>query len=147
MIENVEKGMTIYFYRDLGSYVIRGTVKDPTILDAGIDNIKVISKVDWGANIDSEGKEVRRIGGTSGVRLDKAFLTAKEANDAQKAEVEKRKDGLKNEITDLFSLLEFPLNHCLNGDEYTDWQARAVYEEVIEGIKNGEYAYSSGEGK
>ena len=147
MIENVEKGMTIYFYRDLESYVKRGTVKDPTILDAGIDNIKVISKVDWGANIDSEGKEVRRIGGTSGVRLDKAFLTAKEANDAQKAEAEKHKDELKNEITDLFSLLEFPLNHCLNGDEYTDWQARAVYEEIIEGIKNGEYTYSSGEGK
>lgn len=147
MIENVENGMTIYFYRDLDSYIKRGKVKDSTILDAGIDNIKVIIKVDWEANIDGEGKEVRKIGGTSGIRLDQAFLTAKEANDAQKAEVEKHKNELKSEITDLFSLLEFPLNHCLNGDEYTDWQARAVYEEIVEGIKNGDYAYSSGEGK
>lgn len=52
--------------------------------------------------------------GTSCVRLDKAFLTAKEANDAQKAEVEKRKDKLRKEITDVESLLMFPLEHCLN---------------------------------
>lgn len=147
MIENVEKGMTIYFYRDLDSYVIKGRVRDSSIRDASIGNIKVISKVDWEETINSEGKEVRGIGGTSGVRLDKAFLTAKEANDAQKAEVEKHKEELKNEITDLFSLLEFPLKHCLNGDEYTDWQARAIYEEIVEGIKNGDYAYSSGVGK
>lgn len=138
MINNVENGMTIYFYRDLESYVKRGNVKDSTILDAGIDNIKVISKVAWEANVDSEGKEVRRIGGTSGVRLDQAFLTAKEANDAQKAEVEKYKEELRSEITDVESLLKFPLNHCLNGDEYTDWQARAVYEEYIEKYKKGE---------
>ena len=138
MISNVENGMTIYFYRDLESYVKRGNVKDSTILDAGIDNIKVISKVAWEANIDNEGKEVRRIGGTSGVRLDKAFLTAKEANDAQKAEVEEHKEELRSEITDVESLLKFPLDHCLNGDEYTDWQARAVYEEYIEKYKKGE---------
>lgn len=138
MINNVENGMTIYFYRDLESYIKRGNVKDSTILDAGIDNIKVISKVAWEANIDSEGKEVRRIGGTSGVRLDQAFLTAKEANDAQEAEVEKHKEELRSEITDVESLLKFPLDHCLNGDEYTDWQARAVYEEYIEKYKKGE---------
>ena len=138
MINNVENGMTIYFYRDLESYIKRGNVKDSTIRDAGIDNIKVISKVAWEANIDSEGKEVRRIGGTSGVRLDKAFLTAKEANDAQKAEVEEHKEELRSEITDVESLLKFPLGHCLNGDEYTDWQARAVYEEYIEKYKKGE---------
>ena len=147
MIENVKNGMTIYFYRDLESYVIKGKVKDSSIVDAGINNIKVIKKVDWKNTINGEGKEVREIGGTSGVRLDKAFLTAKEANDAQKAEVEKHKEELKSEITDLFSLLEFPLKHCLNGDEYTDWQAKAVYEEIVKGIKNGDYTYSSGVGK
>lgn len=138
MIENIKDRMIIYFYRDLDSYVIRGRVRDSSIRDASIGNIKVISKVDWEATINSEGKEVRTIGGTSGVRLDKAFLTAKEANDAQEAEVEKYKDELKSEITDLFSLLEFPLKYCLNGDEYTDWQARAVYEEYIEKYKKGE---------
>lgn len=46
MIESVEKGMTIYFYRDLDSCVIKGRVKDPTILDGFVDNIKVVKKVD-----------------------------------------------------------------------------------------------------
>ena len=137
MIENVENGMTIYFYRDLDSYVKRGKVKDSTVLGTG-DNIKYIRKVDWEANIDSEGNEVRMLGGTSGICLDKAFLTAKEANDAQKAEVEEYKEELRSEITDVGSLLKFPLDHCLNGDEYTDWQARAVYEEYIEKYKKGE---------
>lgn len=137
MIENVENGMTIYFYSNLDSYIKKGKVKDSSILGAG-DSIQYIRKVDWKANIDSEGKEVREIGGTSGVRLDQAFLTAKEANDAQKAEVEKHKEELRSEITDVESLLKFPLDHCLNGDEYTDWQARAVYEEYIEKYKKGE---------
>lgn len=138
MIENVKNGMTIYFYQDLDSYVIRGKIKNSSIRDTYIKNIKVISKVDWEANIDDEGKEVRIIGGTSGVLLDRAFLTAKEANDAQEAEVEKHKEELRSEITDIESLLKFPLNHCLIGDEYTDWQARAVYEEYIEKYKKGE---------
>ena len=137
MIENVENGMTIYFYRDLDSYVKRGKVKDSTVLGTG-DNTKYIRKVDWEANIDSEGNEVRMLGGTSGICLDKAFLTAKEANDAQKAEVEEYKEEFRSEITDVESLLKFPLDHCLNGDEYTDWQARAVYEEYIEKYKKGE---------
>ncbi len=137
MINNVENGMTIYFYSNLDSYIKKGKVKDSSILGAG-DSIQYIRKVDWKANIDSEGKEVREIGGTSGVCLDKAFLTAKEANDAQKAEVEEYKEELRSEITDVESLLKFPLDHCLNGDEYTDWQARAVYEEYIEKYKKGE---------
>lgn len=138
MIENVKNGMIIYFYRDLESYVIKGKVKDSSIVDASINNIKVIKKVDWKNTINGEGKKVREIGGTSGVRLDQAFLTAKEANDAQKAKVEKHKEELRSEITDVESLLKFPLGHCLNGDEYTDWQARAVYEEYIEKYKKGE---------
>lgn len=138
MIENVENGMTIYFYLNLDSYIIRGVVKDSSLRDAAIDNIKIIKAVNWEMNIDSEGKEVRTIGGTSGVRLDKAFLTAKEANDAQEAEVEKRKDELRKEITDVESLFMFPLKYCINGSEYTDWQARAVYDEYIEKYKTGE---------
>lgn len=138
MIEIVEKGMTIYFYRDLDSYVIKGKVKDPVVSNTSFTDIKYIRKVDWEASIDSEGKEVREIVGTSGVCLDKAFLTAKEANAAQAAEVEKYKDDLRSEITDVESLLKFPLKHCLDGDEYTDWQARAVYEEYIEKYKKGE---------
>lgn len=88
--------------------------------------------------IDHEGKEIRPLGGTSGVCLDRAFLTAKETNDAKKAEVEKRKDELRKEITDLESFFKFPFKHCLIGSKNTDWQAVDVYDEYIEKYRAGE---------
>ena len=133
MIENVKRGMTIYFYRDLDSCVIKGKVKD-----SSITKISSIRFVNWEAVIDNEGKEISALGGTSSVYLDKAFLTAKEAYDAQKAELEKYKNELRKEITDVESLLKFPLKHCVNGSEYTNWQARDIYEEYIEKYKKGE---------
>lgn len=133
MIVNVEKGMTIYFYRDLDSCIIKGKVKDSSITKAGS-----IRFVNWEAIIDNEGKEIRALGGISSVRLDKAFLTAKEAYDTQKAEVEKCKDEFRKEITDVESLLKFPLEYSVSYSDYTDWQARAVYEEYIEKYKKGE---------
>ncbi len=133
MINNIEKGMTIYFYRDLDSCIIKGKVKDSSITKAGS-----IRFINWEAVIDNEGKEIRALGGTSSVRLDKAFLTAKEAYDDQEAEVEKYKDELRKEITDVESLLKFPLEHSVSSSDYTDWQAREVYEEYIEKYKKGE---------
>ena len=133
MIVNVEKGMTIYFYRDLDSCIIKGKVKDSSITKTGS-----IRFVNWEAIIDNEGKEISVLGGTSSVCLDKAFLTAKEAYDVQKTEVEKYKDEVRKEITDVESLLKLPLEYCISSSEYTDWQARAVYEEYIEKYKKGE---------
>lgn len=138
MIGNLKNGMTIYFYRGLGPHVIRGVVKDSSLQDTGSDNAKIIKFVDWKGLINREGKEIRALEGTSNVRLDRAFLTAKEANDAKKAEIEKRKDELRKEITDLESLFKFPFKHCLIGGKNTDWQAVDIYDEYIEKYKKGE---------
>ena len=135
MVENLKNGMTVYFYHDLDTYVIKGTVKDSTLRDMVPYNIKYIKAVHWEMNVDDEGKEVEPIVGTSGVYLDKVFLTAKEAYDAQEAEIEKHKREYRAEITDVESLLKFPLKHCLSGGN-PDWWARAVYEECIEKYKN-----------
>ncbi len=135
MVENVKKGMTIYYYQYTDSFVEKGIVKDPTIKDAGFQNIKLISKVNW------------ENGTTSGARLDHCFATEKEATDSRNAEQEKHIEELKSEITDLVSLLEFPLKHDVRDGEYCDYAAQKIYKEIVEGIKNGEYTHSSGEGK
>lgn len=96
-----------------------------------------IRAVHWEMKVDDEGKEVEPIVGTLGVYLDKVFLTAKEAYDAQEAEIEKHKSEYRVEITDMESLLKFPLKHCLSGGN-SNWRARAVYEECIEKYKKGE---------
>lgn len=115
MIENLKNGMTVYFYRDLDTYVIKGIVKDSTLCDMVPYNIKYIKAIHWEMNVNDEGKEVEPIVGTSGVYLDNVFLTVKEAYDAQEAEIEKHKSEYRAEITDVESFLKFPLKHCLSG--------------------------------
>ena len=97
-----------------------------------------IKFVNWEAIMDDGGKEIRALGGTSSVRLDKAFLTAKEAYDVQKEKFEKYKNELRKEITDVESLLKFPLEHCVSSSECMNWIARDIYDEYIEKYKKGE---------
>lgn len=33
-----------------------------------------------------------------------------------------------NEIVDIESMIKFSMNHCLNGEEYTDWDAVKAYQ-------------------
>lgn len=42
MVENLKNGMTVYFYRDLDTYVIKGTVKDSTLRDMVPNNIRAV---------------------------------------------------------------------------------------------------------
>ena len=53
MVENLKNGMTAYFYRDLDTYVIKGTVKDSTLCDMTPYNIRAVY---WEMNVDDEGK-------------------------------------------------------------------------------------------
>ncbi len=145
MIENVKKGMTIYYYHYIDSRIEKGIVKDPK-LQVAYKYIKFISKVDWISSLDYNGNETGTGGGTSGARLDHSFTTFEEADKAQKAEQEAHIEKLKSEITDLISLLEFPLKHDIRDGEYCDYFAQGIYKEIVEGIKNGDYAYSSSSG-
>ena len=142
MIENVQKGQVVYFFRVLDSYIIKGTVTDETIREdvvgEGTDNpitYKYIWRVHWDATIDANGKEAREIGGCSSVLLDRCFSTASEANNVQEKEREKYKNQLRKEITDLKSLLEFPLHNALCGDP--DWLAIEVYKEAMDRFLKG----------
>lgn len=134
MIENVEEGMTIYFYQYVDSPIEEGIVKDPKVQIACRD-IKFITKVNW------------ENGTTSGARLDHCFTSFEGARGAQKIERDKHIEELKSEITDLVSLLEFPLKHNVRDGEYCDFFAQKIYKEFVEGIKNENYTYSSGVGK
>ena len=86
-------------------------------------------------------------GTTSEARLDRCFTTFEEARGSQKIEQDNHIKELKSEITDLASLLEFPLKHNVRDGEYCDFFAQKIYKEFVEGIKKGDYAYSSGVGK
>lgn len=137
MIENVKKGMTVYYFKDIWEFMEEGVVQDPEIQNTVI-GVPVISKIDWEYYVGSDGERTREDYGTSSAKLENCFLTAKEAWEERDRRIEEHKEKLKEEITDLESLLKFPLNHEVRCGEYCDWYARAVYEEYIEKYKKGE---------
>ena len=146
MIENVKKGMTVYCFRDIWEFMEEGVVQDPEIHNVVIGgatpnpyNIPVINKIDWKYYVGPDGERTREDWGTSGAKLENCFLTAKEAWEERDRRIEEHKENLRKEITDLESLLKFPLSHCIGSSEHTDWYAKEVYEEFIEKYKKGEF--------
>ena len=67
-------------------------------------------------------------GGTFGAAEDCIFDTKEAALDADSKRRQSKIDSYKSEIKTLEDLLRFPMNHCFNGDEYTDWEAMTAYQ-------------------
>lgn len=65
--------------------------------------------------------------GTFYARIENIFNTKEEALEAAKSKSEKLVRKYMNEIKTLKDLLQFPLDHCFNGDEYTDYEAMEAY--------------------
>ena len=147
MIENVKIGMTVFAFHTIHDPIVEGTVKDPTIRETTFGGAtsnpktyKSIKSVDWKYYIADENGIRSETAGfrSSGCYLENTFSTAKEAFEVKEKLIEDYREKLRSEITDVESLFRFPLNHCVIGNEYTDWYARAVYEEYIEKYKKGE---------
>lgn len=147
MIKNVEKGMTVFAFQSMHDPIVEGIVEDPTIRETTFGGAtsnpktyKSIKSVHWKFYItDMYGTRSETADfGCVGCYLENAFSTAKEAFEVKEKLVESYREKLRSEITDVESLFRFPLNHCVIGNEHTDWYARAVYEEYIEKYKKGE---------
>lgn len=67
--------------------------------------------------------------GTTHQSPDNLFATKEEAIAAVKKENQKRVDNYKAEITDIASLIAFPLSHTFGAEEYTDYEAIRAYKE------------------
>lgn len=141
MISNIKKGQTIYYYRDIQEAVEEGVVEDAEIVDdvvgAATDNpktIHLVKRVHWVKHVYEDGT-CRDDYGSSSALLDRCFLLPETAFEARRKEAEAYENKLREELTDLYSLLDFPLKHCLYG-EYTDYIALKVYKDAIEELKN-----------
>lgn len=60
---------------------------------------------------------------------DNLFVTKEEAIAAAKQESQDWVDDYKKEITDIASLVAFPLSHTFYAEEYTDYEAIRAYRE------------------
>lgn len=147
MIENVKIGMTVFAFQTMHDPVAEGIVVDSTIREttfggatANPKTCKSIKLVHWKYYItDENGIRGESIDfGSSGCYLENTFSTAKEAFEAKNKLIEEHREKLRSEITDIVSLLNFPLKHEVRCGEYCDWYAKEVYEEYIEKYKKGE---------
>lgn len=76
------------------------------------------------------------LGGVFNTLEDSIFSTHKEALDAANAAFNKEVEEYKSEIKTVKDLLKFPLNHCLDGDEYTDYAAIEAYKKRASELLN-----------
>ena len=141
MISNIKKGQVIYYYRNIQEAVEKGVVENAEIIEDTIGaatpnpkTIRLVKLIRWVNHVYEDGT-CRDDYGSSAALLDHCFLLPETAFEARKKEAEAYENKLREELTDLYSLLDFPLKHCLYG-EYTDYIALKVYKDAIEELKN-----------
>lgn len=76
------------------------------------------------------------LGGVFTALEDSIFSTHKEALDAANAVFNKEVKKYKSEIKTVSDLIKFPLNHCLDGEEYTDYAAIEAYKKRASELLN-----------
>lgn len=67
--------------------------------------------------------------GTSEMRCETLFASKAACIEAARAKSQERVDEYKAEITDIATLVQFPLNHTFGAEEYTDYEAIRAYKE------------------
>lgn len=142
MLKSIEKDQTIFYYRSIFEPVETAIVEDPTIrqdcIGAATDHPKylaLISRVHF-ENLVHEDLTIDKdhyFGASGAALLSNCFETPEEAWASKKVEIEKYKAELTAEITDLKSLLNFPLKHTLYGED-ANYFAIEVYNEAVKNI-------------
>lgn len=117
-MKNFSIGDTVYFVENWTGNVIRGKVSK--IHDDGVS-------ATCECVVGAEGNSVDKSFGTSGAQFEDLYSTAQEAFDGKNRKHLEQMSRYCDEITDVESLFKFALNHCLNGAEYTDDEAREAY--------------------
>lgn len=87
-------------------------------------------KFHWDYIVDRNGNKIADgIKGSSEVSIDYGYLWAnpEEAYNAIEKEINDLVENYKNEIKTIEDLVAFPLEHCFDGEEYTDYEAIKAY--------------------
>lgn len=116
--DKVSVGQTVYTYNHWSDVVEKGTVTE--IQDKGV---YVQSK----CAVDKNGKFICQTYGTGGGKFEDLYETALAAYAAQEVKKSEKAAEYCEQIKDVPSLLTFALNHCLCGEEYTDYSAIRAY--------------------
>lgn len=115
----MKTGDIVYFYEIWSDAVVKGRVAE--ISELGV-------KVKCLCCVDENGEQVCEQYGITSYAKEKLFFSAQEAYDAHTKQSHDKLCEYCKEIETVADLIQFPLKHCLNGEEYTDQIARQAYE-------------------
>lgn len=99
------------------------------IVWAKVTKITKFDNNEYGIEVTGEAYERGSAVGTTIQPLNNLFATKYEAIEAIKKANQKIVDDYKKEITDIVSLVAFPLSHPFGAEEYTDYEAIRAYKE------------------
>lgn len=77
---------------------------------------------------DASGKYNGKCNCKHDVKFENIFANIEGAADAIKRKHSAAVEDYCNEIVDIESMIRFSMNHCLNGEEYTNWDAVKAYQ-------------------
>lgn len=119
-------GDIVYFYEHW-SHAIE---KCEIIKFKEIDDVKAVEVKSIGS-VDKNGNIICKSYGTSTRRIEDLYPSYKAIYDALEKKSQDRTMKYMEEIKTIKDLIEFPLLHCLNGDEYTDYDAKKAYKQKV----------------
>jgi len=118
-INDIKIGQKVWYQEYLSQMIVWGKVTKITKFDNNEDGIEVTGEV----------YEKESAAGTTTQPLNNLFATKHEAIEAIKKANQEWVDEYKKEITDIASLVAFPLSHTFYAEEYTDYEAIRAYRE------------------
>lgn len=118
-INDIKIGQKVWFHEYWSQMIVWGRVTKITKFDNNEDGIEVRGEV----------YEKGSAPGTTTQPLDNLYATKEEAIEAIRKSNQAQVDTYKKEITDIASLVAFPITHHFGMEEYTDYEAIRAYRE------------------
>lgn len=116
-------GNTIYVYENLSGNIIKAVLQEPC--ENGY-------RIQYQNIVDRDGNDIDIFVGKSAREFGKIWFSAKEAyvaiNNRYKAKVKEYTDKIQT----IEDLVRFPLQYCINGEEYTNHSALEAYKQKAE---------------
>lgn len=118
-INDIKIGQKVWYQEYWSQMIVWGKVTNITKFDNN----------EYGIKVKGEAYERGSAPVTTTQPLNNLFATKHEAIEAIKKANQKIVDDYKKEITDIASLVAFPLSHTFYAEEYTDYEAIRAYKE------------------
>ena len=110
-------GDTVYHYENWGGSVMRGVIK----------KISKYVKVEDDYVVNENGGEVCYCPNVTYRKKEQLYSSAEAAYEEQLKVQQNKIKEYCDQIKSIEDLVKFSIDHCLNGEEYTDYEARRAY--------------------